>query len=120
MFFHSKKIHWHLNAGPDEFLQCASKATDAVSDSFHALMFSIIFGLNVRMLVPKATFRQDMFARIKEFEKYIKSGRMIVNNLPTALESIRCSAPVVFNMGKIEELRNISEMWLQSQLQTIA
>lgn len=117
--FKPSSICLHLDAAPDEFLQCVSQATDVVSDSFHALMFSIVFGLNVRMIRPSNVLRQGMFARIEEFTGCMRSGKLISADLRSALYSIRQEKPVTFDAAKIEERRAFSERWLRVHLDDI-
>ena len=115
----NKKITVHWDAAPDEFLQYAARATEAVSDSFHALMFSIIFKLNVRILCPKTAKRLEMFSRIEEFTQYTTSGKLIAENLEDALRSLREDEPVIFDEKKIEKRRKFSMDWLCGQLEDI-
>lgn len=108
----SPKIHLHLDAGPAEFVRYASMASDALSDSYHALMFSIIFNLNVRILTPKSDFRIQMFSRIREYEKWLCSGTLIVDSIEQALVSIQTDSAVSFNDVYVEHRRRLSEEWL--------
>lgn len=113
------QIHLHLGAGPVEFVKYASMATDAVSDSFHALMFSIIFNLNVRILMPKSDYRTQMFARIREFTHKITSGELEMDSLDSALSSIQGNTPVLFARESIEKQRQKSMKWLTQALVTV-
>lgn len=81
------------NSGPLEFLSALSVADWVVSDSFHALMFSIIFNKNVRLIKPMQENRRKMFARIEEFVSYM-NGPVVVESLTSALQSI-CRGEVV-------------------------
>ena len=119
LWLKNRWITLHFDAAPDEFLQCVSQATDLVSDSFHALMFSIIFKINVRILRPHTAMRKIMFARIEEFANYTTLGNLIAENLENALQSIQHAPPVIFEEEKIEELRTQSLQWLEKQLKEI-
>ena len=57
-----------------------------VSDSFHALMFSICNGCDARIIKPSTEFRRKMFARIEEFAAHAK-GPLIVDSVSDALDS---------------------------------
>jgi hypothetical protein len=113
------RIILHLDAGPNEFLHYVSLATDAISDSFHALMFSIIFKINIKIVRPNSQYRQEMFSRIQEFEKYTISGNLISNNLNDALNSIYSEEPVKFDENIISQFRQYSQTWLINQLEII-
>lgn len=64
----SRNVKLMMSAGPQEFVQGVSEATAVISDSFHALMFSSIFGVPVWNVRPSSAQRADMFARIEEFQ----------------------------------------------------
>lgn len=115
-FFGNKRVRLHNDAGPAEFVYYASLATDAVSDSFHALMFSIIFDLNIRILRPEKEVRIFMFSRIEEFSECVAQGTLISDGLQAALHSILHDPPVIFDSKKIEEKRKHSSAWLQNVL----
>lgn len=112
----NKRVRLHNDADPAEFVYYASLATDAVSDSFHALMFSIIFDLNIRILRPEKEVRIFMFSRIEEFSECVAQGTLISDGLQAALHSILHDPPVIFDSKKIEEKRKHSSAWLQNVL----
>ena len=116
-FFRNSNIRIHSGAGPAEFVYYASLATDAISDSFHALMFSTIFDLNIRILRPQKAIRQFIFSRIEEFTECVSKGTLIVNNLHDALESIRKDPVIIFDAEKIRKKREQSKNWLLEALQ---
>ena len=74
------------SAGPIEFVRSIAGADMVISDSFHALMFSLVFGRNVRIIAPKSASRRKMFARIEEFASHM-AGQLVVNSLYEALDS---------------------------------
>ena len=113
------QILLHLGAGPAEVVKYASMASDAVSDSFHALMFSVIFNLNVRILTPKSDFRTQMFARIRDFTHKITSGELEMDSLDSALSSIQGNTPVLFAGESIEKQRQKTMKWLTQALVTV-
>lgn len=119
-FFGNNNIRIHSGADPAEFVYYASIATDAVSDSFHALMFSVIFDLNIRILRPQNDFRQFMFSRIEEFTECVSRGTLIANNLHDALESIHKSPVIIFDAEKIRKKREQSKNWLLEALQGLS
>jgi len=102
-------------AGPEEFYRAFKTASWVVSDSFHALMFSICNGCNVRMIRPSSDFRRNMFARIEEFAAHAK-GPLIVDSVRAALESFSNGESVDFDYGWISERRAESKAWLTGNL----
>lgn len=108
-------------AGPQEFLDAFSNATWILSDSFHAVMFSSIFGKNVRILRPKNEFRQKMFARIEEFaQQAVAEGELIAEDVPSALVSLVEEQPLQFNTDFIARRRAESKAWLEQALSSCA
>ena len=103
------------SAGPEEFYRAFKTASWVVSDSFHALMFSICNGCNVRMIRPSSDFRRSMFARIEEFAAHAK-GPLIVDSVRAALESFAKGKSVDFDYGWISERRAESKAWLTGNL----
>lgn len=73
-------------AGPREFVNAFANADWVISDSFHALMFSIVFKKNVRILKPRTKLRQAMFARIEEFAAHM-TGNVVADCISAALDS---------------------------------
>ncbi len=110
-------VKLELAAGPQEFLNAFANATWVLSDSFHAVMFSSIFGKNVRILRPKNEFRQKMFARIEEFaQQAVAAGTLIADDVPSALISLVEDAPLQFNADFIARRRAESKAWLENAL----
>ena len=110
-------VKLRLTAGPQEFLEAFTSATWILSDSFHAVMFSSIFDKNVRILRPQSEFRQKMFARIEEFANTsIRTGSLIAEDVPLALESFVSTPPLQFNQEIIAKRRAESKQWLEQAL----
>lgn len=104
-------------AGPQEFLNAFANATWVLSDSFHAVMFSSIFGKNVRVLRPQSESRQKMFARIEEFaQQAVAAGELIAEDVPSALNSLINDTPLQFNTDFIARRRAESKAWLENAL----
>ena len=103
------------SASPEEFYRAFKTASWVVSDSFHALMFSICNGCNVRMIRPSSDFRRNMFARIEEFAAHAK-GPLIVDSVRAALDSFANGESVDFDYGWISERRAESKAWLTGNL----
>ena len=103
------------SAGPEEFLAAFKCAKWVVSDSFHALMFSICHGCDPRIIKPSALFRQKMFARIEEFAAHAQ-GPLIVDSVPSALASFANGEKVTFDYSWLASRRNDSQAWLTSAI----
>ena len=97
-----------------EFLRELSSATWVISNSFHALMFSIIFRKNVRIVRPSSLVRQNMAARMEEFSKGLIRGRLMVNSLEEAINSFEHNETVEFDDAQIRKRREESLEWLKS------
>ena len=102
-------------AGPKEFYDAFKSASWVVSDSFHALMFSICNGCNVRMIRPSSSFRQKMFARIEEFAVHAQ-GPLIVDSVSSALASLANGEAISFDYDWLATRREASQSWLASSL----
>ena len=102
---------------PLEFLAMLSKADGVVSDSFHALMFSIVFRKNVRILRPSNFERREMFARIEEFLRYTQVD-FTADGLENAFSEILCGVQVEFAEREISSLREASKSWLETQIRS--
>ena len=74
------------SCGPMEFLRVHATARWILTDSFHSLMFAIIFGKDVRVLAPQNDNRRVMFARMEEIAAHM-SHKIICQNVSEALNS---------------------------------
>ena len=105
------RVRLRLGAGPEEFLHSIERADWIVSDSFHALMFSIINHGNVRMIKPKSEKRAKMFSRIQEVAAHAQ-GPMIAPSLEAALVSFACGEKVLYDGAWFKSRVGDSEKWL--------
>ena len=103
------------SAGPSDFYRSFKTARWVVSDSFHALMFSICNGCDVRILKPSSPFRQKMFARIEEFSAHAQ-GPLIVDSVSAALASFANGEKVSFDYDWLSTRRKESQSWLASSI----
>ena len=96
-----------------------SAAEWIITNSYHALMFSVIYKRNVRIIVPTDSVRKGMHARMEEFADTIIEGPLMQSNIKSALQSLERGEVVRYNEevlhGRIKESRN----WLISQLKKI-
>ena len=110
------RARMRLDAGPQEFLDSIAAADWVVTDSFHALMFAIVFKRNVRVLRPRSESRRQMFARIEEFAAHA-TGPLIADDLDAALSSFRRGEMVAFDEPWLEARRRFSADWLTAQIE---
>lgn len=111
----SSRVKIMDSAGPKEFYEAFKSASWVVSDSFHALMFSICNGCNVRMIRPTTQARQKMFARIEEFAVH-SQGPLIVDSVSSALASFANGEAISFDYDWLATRREASQSWLASSL----
>lgn len=110
------RVKLKLFAGPMEFLDSLHSATWVVSDSFHALMFSLIYRRNIRILEPSLIMRKAMFGRILEFSSHM-NGNLIVSNLSQALDSFALGQEVQCDEAWLSNFVTKSRVWLESAVQ---
>lgn len=112
------KVKIEYTAGPEEFAAAFRNAKWVVSDSFHALMFSIRNNCNVRIIKPSKAMRQSMFARIREFAGHTQ-GPVIVDSVEEALSSFVRGESVKFDFDWILARQAESRNWLRSALENM-
>lgn len=110
-----RKIQIRTNAGPIEFIQMHCKADAIVTDSFHSLAFSALFGKNVRFLAPTTDNRRAMFGRIADFAANA-DGPLVCATLSEALESLVCGIRTEICQEYIEYIRGKSMRFLREVL----
>lgn len=102
-------------AGPQDFFDAFKGARWVVSDSFHALMFSICNGCNVRIVRPTTEYRRQMFSRIEEFADHA-DGPLVADSVDDALESLSKGELVRFDSSWLSARREESLNWLERAL----
>ena len=106
-----------LRNGPREFLESVLSADWVLTDSFHAVVFSALFGKNVRVLAPQTETRRMMFSRIGELEEWLlPSCDFICKDVESALVSFVKKGRTVFDKAKIAQRRKESLSWLRRAL----
>lgn len=108
-----------LTAGPQEFLESFAQANWVLSDSFHALMFSSIFGKQVAILRPHSDVRKAMFARIEEFVETTTDGPVIEDTVESALARFERGEKMSFRQDVIAKRREASWAWLRAALDKV-
>lgn len=115
-FLPSKRLRLLSGAGPREFVEIFANADACITDSFHAVMFSSIYNLNLRFLRPKDGWRKPMFVRIEEFCGAVIDGKSIVDDLNAALKSLDEDPAVSYRQDVIASRRDKSRQWLERAL----
>jgi hypothetical protein len=105
--------------GPEEFVGSFADAQACVTDSFHAVMFSYIYNLDIRFLRPHDELRAKMFSRIEEFAESSLKGDCFSNDLQGALDSIAKGPAMSYVDDEIARRRKASRDWLQSILASL-
>lgn len=81
-------IDLRLDAGPVEFVRAIAASEVVVSNSYHALMFALLFGKDVRIVLPTHPVRRKMNARLREFEALVEGAPLVMPDLASALASL--------------------------------
>lgn len=110
----SSRIKIMDSVGPRQFVEAFANADWVLSDSFHALMFSVMFGCNVRILAPKSGFRAKMFARMEEFATHMK-GKLVANSTVEALASFVRGETVTVDAAWLDCKRQDSHIFLKGK-----
>ena len=112
-------IDFRLDAGPEEFVCAIAAAEAVVSNSYHALMFSLVFGREVRIVLPTHPVRRKMNARLREFEGTLTEGPLVADKLSDALRSLASSEHVVIRTEALMSRVAASNRWLKATLAKI-
>ena len=110
-----RRVQIRIDAGPMEFLQMHAKADAIVTDSFHSLVFSSLFGKNIRFLAPTTDTRRAMFGRIADFVEHA-DGPLVSATLGDALKSLANGTHVGVRSEYLESSRSKSIRFLQEVL----
>lgn len=103
-------------AGPREFMKAFAGATCVISNSFHALQFASIFGLNARIIRSSEKDRSAMFERFTDFQaKYVK-GPLFADDVGDALASLERGEAVSYDETALAADRERSLTWLREAL----
>lgn len=109
----------YISAAIEDFMREISAATWIVTNSYHAMMFSVIYRRNVRIIVPSDKVRQGMHARMQEFAGSIIKGPLMQASIAAALESFEKSENVLVDEIELNDRIEKSRNWLKTQLEVI-
>lgn len=110
-------IDFRLDAGPEEFVRSIAAAEAVVSNSYHALMFSLVFGREVRIVLPTNPVRRKMNARLREFEELLEEGALVCDSLGAALASFESNARTAIRTEILSSRIASSRAWLTRALE---
>lgn len=108
-----------ISAAIKDFLREISAADWIVTNSYHALMFSVIYKCNVRIIVPTDTVRKGMHARMEELANTIINGPLMQSDIKSAFKSFENGETVRYNEEALHNRIEESRDWLKHQLKVI-
>lgn len=103
-------------AGPREFMKAFAGATCVLSNSFHALQFASIFGLNARIIRSSEKDRSAMFERFTDFQAKYVQGPLFADDVGDALASLERGEALSYNEAALAADRERSLAWLREAL----
>lgn len=109
-------VDLRLDAGPVEFVRSIAAADVVVSNSYHALMFALLFGKEVRIVLPTHPVRAQMNARLKEFEDLVSGAPLVVRDLAFALSSLESGERLSVRSETLAARVAASRKWLSRAL----
>lgn len=112
----ASKVRVCSDYGPQEFVRAFARADAVITDSFHAIMVSSIYGCNARFLRPQKESRKAMFARVSEFGGKCVTGDFFADDVMQALASFERGETISFNSDSIAAMRSESVDWLQKAI----
>lgn len=92
-FANDPNIKLFRSAGPKEFLSQVAGASAVISDSFHALMFSVIYQKPVRIFINSAEDRKKMSCRMENFCSKLAMTECLSYNIKLDLEHVSLDTP---------------------------
>lgn len=113
-------VRLRLDAGPAEFASSIAGSCGVVTNSYHALMFSLIYGKNVRVMQPTDPSRRVMAARFEEVAESFVTGPMFAETLEEGLRSVLSGEAVGVDDAALAERISFSRDWLVNALDSIA
>jgi hypothetical protein len=113
-------VRLRLDAGPAEFTSSIAGSCGVVTNSYHALMFSLIYGKNVRVMQPTDPSRRVMAARFEEVAESFVAGPMFAETLEEGLRSVLSNEAVKVDDAALAERVSFSREWLGNALDSIA
>ena len=105
-------VDLRLEAGPVEFVRSIAASEVVISNSYHALMFALLFGKEVRIVLPTHPVRRKMNARLREFEGLVTGAPLVMPDLASALSSLESGERVSVRTEALSARIAASRDWL--------
>lgn len=118
--FNDRKVHVHMTAGPLQFLRSVASAETVVTNSYHGLVFSVLFGKNVRYVVRDDVAKRGPIVRVLEYVDTIVRGPLLQPSLDAALASIAKGEKTTIANDVLESRRQASVKWLKNALEWLS
>lgn len=112
-------VRLRLAAGPAEFASSIAGSSGVVTNSYHALLFSLIYGKNVRVLQASDPSRRVMSAKFDEAATFV-SGPVFANSLEDGLAEVVSGETARIDEKALGERVEFSRRWLEKALQSAA
>jgi len=116
----SMGIDLRLDAGPVEFVRSLWQAETVVTNSYHGLMFAILFGKQVRVVLPTHPVRRAMNSRLLEVAETFLEGPVVHESLSAAVRSLAGGEKVRVRNERLAESVLFSRQWLVRALDGIS
>lgn len=112
----SRGLTVRRGAGPREFMKAFAGATCVLSNSFHALQFASLFGLNARIIRSSEKDRSAMFERFTDFQAKYVQGPLFADDVGDALASLERGETISYDEAALAADRERSLTWLREAL----
>ena len=109
-------IDLRVDAGPEEFVRSLAAADVVVSNSYHALVFSLLFGKEVRIVLPTHPARRAMNSRLEEMVEDFVDGTILHETLASALASLSSGDRCTIRRDSLDAHIAASRKWLADAL----
>ena len=112
-------VRLRLAAGPAEFASSIAGSSGVVTNSYHALLFSLIYGKNVRVLQASDPSRRVMSAKFDEAATFV-SGPVFAKSLEDGLAGVVSGETARIDEKALGERTEFSRRWLAETLDSVA
>ena len=112
-------VDLRADAGPEEFVRAIASADVVVSNSYHALVFSLVFGKEFRMVLPTHPVRRAMNSRIEELAADFVEGPAVHGTLESALASLSAGDRCAVRADRLAAYVAASRDWLAASLDLV-
>lgn len=109
-------IDLRVDAGPEEFVRSLAAADVVVSNSYHALVFALLFGKEARIVLPTHPARRAMNSRLEEMGEDFVDGPILHETLASALVSLSSGYKCTIRRDSLDAYVAASREWLAMAL----